>query len=810
MSSSGQAFEGVRVVDAASNLAGPYAAMFLSDHGADVVKVESPSGDPHRSQPGFQLLNRGKRSIVLDATTEAGAAGLAELAARADVLLTSDSQPRLGLDARALRAANPLLIAVSVAPFGERGPLAGHAWSPAAVAAASGIMDVQASYGGEPVTPVVPAASYGAGVLAATAIAAALFARERDGRGRSLEVSELAGALAMQLGTVSSQRVSLARARPPLLGPRGPVLPFALYEAGDGGWFFLACATREFFDRMLLAIDRPDLAAAARFRDAPWGELPEEARAELQTVLEQTFRRQAREHWLRRFAEADVPAQPVQSRDAFLDSELVRANGLCTTLEHPSLGELTMPAVALTIESAPGQLQGRAPLLGEHTAEVLAELAAAPPCEPAAAPAGAPRPLLDGVAVVDASSYIAGPSAARHLAALGAAVVKVESPRGDPFRVLNLGFQGWNLGKRSIALDLAKARGREVLARLLGRADVLVENARPATAAAIGLDRASVAQANATLLHVSIGGLGDDPEHRDLPAFDPLLQALTGAMDAQGGDGEPVYGSVALADAMAALLAAFGACAALYRRARSGDAAGGVVRTTLTQAVMAAQAGELVRYAGAPAPARGGRDFAGPSASERAYCCGDGGWLLIEARTAAERAALARAVGVELDAEALAGGADGPAARALAARLADRTRADWIADLEAARVPCIELTARHELFDAEHLRANRLVRRLTHPLWGGIAAPGLLVRDRGVRDPLLGRAPLRSEHATEILEELGYLAASEQRALLGDGAVGVARLDLPAGEDLEEFFRAGRVDGLPISQLVYLFSMDVG
>ena len=125
-------------------------------------------------------------------------------------------------------------------------------------------------------------------------------------------------------------------------------------------------------------------------------------------------------------------------------------------------------------------------------------------------------------------------------------------------------------------------------------------------------------------------------------------------------------------------------------------------------------------------------------------------------------------------------------------------------------MPCIELTARHELFDAEHLRANRLVRRLTHPLWGGIAAPGLLVRDRGVRDPLLGRAPLRSEHATEILEELGYLAAGEQRALLGDGAVGVARLDLPAGEDLEEFFRAGRVDGLPISQLVYLFSMDVG
>ncbi|MDA1062518.1 MAG: hypothetical protein O2895_06390, partial [Chloroflexi bacterium] len=84
------------------------------------------------------------------------------------------------------------------------------------------------------------------------------------------------------------------------------------------------------------------------------------------------------------------------------------------------------------------------------------------------------------------------------------------------------------------------------------------------------------------------------------------------------------------------------------------------------------------------------------------------------------------------------------------------------------------------------------------------------VRDRGVRDPLLGRAPLRSEHATEILNSAGYLGAGEQRALLATGAVGVAHLDLPAGEDPEQLFGAGRVDGLPISQLVYLWSMDVG
>jgi crotonobetainyl-CoA:carnitine CoA-transferase CaiB-like acyl-CoA transferase len=209
-------FEGVRVLDCSRGIAGPYASMLFADHGADVVKVEPPEGDPYRAEPGFQTLNRGKRSAVLDLRSEDGRSDLLRLVRTADVVVTdlpAGQAAAFGLDEATLREACPDVIVLAVPPFGDEGPLAGVRGTPGLVHAVAGITGFQASHSGEPVALITPLASYATGVLAAAAAAAALYARERRGTGQRVEVSELAGALAQQLGAVTSEVVPSARIR---------------------------------------------------------------------------------------------------------------------------------------------------------------------------------------------------------------------------------------------------------------------------------------------------------------------------------------------------------------------------------------------------------------------------------------------------------------------------------------------------------------------------------------------------------------------------------------------------------------------
>src|SRR3989454_1249555 len=142
-------------------------------------------------------------------------------------------------------------------------------------------------------------------------------------------------------------------------------------------------------------------------------------------------------------------------------------------------------------------------------------------------------PPLDGIRVVDLTSYIAGSYGAMMLADLGADVVKVESLDGDPFRELP-GFYGWNRGKRSIALNLKDPDGRAIVHRLAERADVVMENMRPGVADRLGVDYATLRKLNPRLIYCSVTAFGSDGPYRDRPGFDPLVQAMSGVMTLQG------------------------------------------------------------------------------------------------------------------------------------------------------------------------------------------------------------------------------------------------------------------------------------
>lgn len=599
-------YHGVRVLDLGTNIAAPYAAMFFADQGADVVKLEPATGDPYRKEPGFQTLNRNKRSAVTEPR---------RLIPTADVIFV-DGPGR----ADQLRAANPHAVIVAMPPWGERGPMADHPVSRTLLHAATGIAWNQQSYGETPVDIVVPIAEYGAGLLGALAAAAGLLARRERNVAPTYVVSQVAGAAAIQLGEFRLTDNDLPRPGDSGLGSKGRVGCYRLIEDCNGEWFFLACGTATFYRRLLDVIDRPDLLDDPALPSPPWGLIGDEAIGRITPILDEVFATQSRDHWLAKLAEADVPAQPVLTREQFLASSIVAANDMDAEVEHPTLGTVRMMGVPVSIDSAPGAVQSPAPMLGQHTEEVVADWETPSGRTPTAehGPEAGWSPLR-GFRVIDLAAFIAGPVVGRHLAMLGADVIKVEPPSGDSFRPIGPMFKSWNQGKRSIAIDLTTAGGQAQLHRLVATADAVVENFRPGVAARLGCDHETLRRMNPDLVFLSSPGYGLDATMASRPAFDPLVQALGGLMAAQGGMGEPgdgaepVFLSVPINDVITPLIGAFGIAAAWWQRDRPQAEGGGGqhVRTALVQSAMAAQAVEFTRYAGRPTPLLGGFDHPG-------------------------------------------------------------------------------------------------------------------------------------------------------------------------------------------------------
>jgi crotonobetainyl-CoA:carnitine CoA-transferase CaiB-like acyl-CoA transferase len=330
----------------------------------------------------------------------------------------------------------------------------------------------------------------------------------------------------------------------------------------------------------------------------------------LTPILDEVFATKPRDEWLHLLADADVPAQPVLTRDEFVGSSIAAANDMVVTVNHPDLGEVAMMGQPFEVEAAPGSVRRAAPLLGEHTDEVVADWGRAIPDSPPPEPVGSggERPLA-GVRVIDLASFIAGPVVSRHLAMLGAEVIKVESPGGDPFRAIGAPFESWNQGKQSVILDLTTDGGRDQLRRLASTVDIVIENFRPGVAERLGVDRDTLRAVNPDLVFLSSPGYGLDESMADKPAFDPLVQALGGIMAAQGGDTEPVFLSVPIHDVVTPMLGALGLVTGLWLRDRTDR--GQNVRTSLVQSTMVVQAAEYTRFSGRPPTVVGGFDHPG-------------------------------------------------------------------------------------------------------------------------------------------------------------------------------------------------------
>ena len=758
-----KALDGVIVIEFSSNMAAAYAAMLLAEQGARVIKVEPPGGDPTRGTPHFHALNRSKRSIFFNVAATPGKADAARLIARADVIITGwiPAQAReLGLDGGSIAAINPRAIALELPPFGNCGPDADFEAGEELVAALGGIAGTQWARSGNPVPLTFPAASYAAAVMGATGAAAALIARGA-GAGQVVEVSMLAGAFSLQTGGIMRHEKMTSLYHGPQ-DPLGPIPCYRLFAGSDRRYLFIACGNTTFWNKFAIAIDRPDLVADPRFEGAPWG-VPKENWQTLKEILEAIIVTRPRDEWLTLLRAADVPCAPVMTRQEFIDHRQTDALAMRRELADPTLGTTVQPGIAINLLATPGKIIGPAPAVsGDGVVEALRWLDDAPRLAASpATPSATDRGPLTGVLVLDFCSYIAGSYGPMILAQMGAEVIKIESLEGDAFRHFGFGFLGWNEGKRGLSLDLTTPEGREIIRGLAQRSDIIVENLRPGRMQRYGFDYETLSTINPRLIYMSVTAFGNrGPEH-DQPGFDPLLQARSGVMAAQGGQrGHPVYLTCAICDYGAAMLSAYGCVLALNARARTGR--GQMCETSLLQAAMAFQAGEFMFYAGRPDMENGHAEYRGAAALRRAYECGDGNWLFVAAKSVVHWEALRVLAGIATPAaftDAAGEPAEGKIAAALSEHFGRYDRAGAISALRSAGVPATPVHRFGDLFAEPQVIANDLILELHHSQWGKVSQTGILTKFAATPGKVDRAGPLLGEHTAEILASLlGYSA----------------------------------------------------
>jgi len=357
--------DGVRVVDLTSYIAGSYSAMMLADLGATVVKVESLEGDSFRELPGFFGWNRGKRSIALNLKTPEGRQIVERLAREGDVVMENwrpGVADRLGVGHAHLCELNPRLIFCSVTAFGSTGPYVDRPGFDPLLQAMGGLMTLQ-GFGGPPQYLRTAPTDYYTAAIAAQAVLAALFVRERTGRGQRIETSLLRGVLALQSG------IAIDYPGKPTLLRENPT--YRLYQGSDGQWFFVACGNQSFWAKLCTALDMRDFADDPRF--ASWLLRIQNSEA-LLPIIEKRFGEKPRAEWLEILAAHDIPSAPVKTIQEFMDDPGVRHQDMVHEYDHPDVGRLRVMGQPLAFAGTPTRDPGPPPTLGQHTDQVLGEL----------------------------------------------------------------------------------------------------------------------------------------------------------------------------------------------------------------------------------------------------------------------------------------------------------------------------------------------------------------------------------------------------------------------------------------------------
>ncbi len=381
-----KALQGIRVVDLSHVLAAPTATMFLADLGAEVIHIEPPHGDdsrefgpfvnaPDKNRSGYFIsLNRNKKSMVLNLKKEQGKRILRELIEVSDVLVENfrpTTMKKLGFGWEDVRRINPKIIYAAISGFGHDAP-PGYAGRPAydmVAQAYSGLMSITGPLEGPPCRAGSSVGDIVSGHQAAIGILAALLYREKTGRGQFYDGSMVDGLFAILESAVV--RYTIEDKIPEPLGSAHPsITPFQAFATRDA-WIIIAVGNDSMWYRFCDIIERPELTEDPRFKTNPDRTRNRKALADI--IQQETVKRDTAD-WIKIFDKADLPYSPINNMQQICDDPIIRHRNMLVEVDQPTAGKVKIAGSPIRLSETPGEVYAHAPLLGEHSAGVLAEI----------------------------------------------------------------------------------------------------------------------------------------------------------------------------------------------------------------------------------------------------------------------------------------------------------------------------------------------------------------------------------------------------------------------------------------------------
>lgn len=747
------ALTGVRVLDLSTGVTGPVVGMFLGDFGADVIRIDGPASDPQAANPGYAVWQRNKRSVRVDPSRHDDLEWLAASVAGADVVILGHGAELSDWGSAVARAGgeNSELITLRLPAYLDGHPAWGGGESDLLLGGLGGQAMRQSSISGGPIASMSPYLSYCHAIWAATCLTAALVERTVSGLGQVVTVT---GMNSVMEATVYSLNTSPTSPDPDTkVGVAGRHPSYRHFVCGDGRWIAVGALGPKFEERLLRALglelvledERIDgvTARMALPDNLPW----------VLELLETAFAARSRDEMLALIEGIGIPCGPMNSREEWFDSEIVRAIGMHVSVDDPERGVVEMPGVPIVLTRTPGSVRRSAPVSSDpgDIAPWPAKVSA-----PDLAPRFVPGPLT-GFRVLNMGTFVASPYAGLLLSELGADVVKVEPITGDPFRVSGYTV---NRGMRSISIDLSTAAGQGVFHRLATDVDIVMDAMRPGVMKKLHIDYDTLAELNPQIVTQSLSAYGEGGAQAHRPGVDMVIQAESGMMSSWGGDDIPVGNTIAINDVATAALSALVSLLALYERQVSGQ--GQRTWNSLAATSVFLQMEHMVRYEGRPPAPLGHHDYRGAHPLRSYYEAADG-WLGIDVHTFDDAAAEGR-----LRAAGLI--ADGPLRTDLAVSIGALRVADALVQLAHAGVPSAKARPVSEVLrDPELLEAEVVHIRLDDAggtfMQTGRYAGFSRTQRRGPMSP-----PGNGEHTRAILSGLG-LSDEEVEALVEQGAV---------------------------------------
>jgi crotonobetainyl-CoA:carnitine CoA-transferase CaiB-like acyl-CoA transferase len=760
------ALEGTRILDLTRGVAGPAGILLLAEHGADVVKVEPPGGDPYRGYPAYRVWNRSRRSVALDLKSPEGKEQFLELVSTADVLAESfrpGAMAALGLDYESLAERFPRLIYTSIPAFPSGSRHAARPGWDAIVQARSGLQWEQPGWRPGPIFLPSPVPSVGAMFLVPIGILAALHARNLTGRGQRVETSLYQGVLALttMLWVNAERHQDVVQAVMTKTYPPG-VHQREVMECADGWIQVLPGSSQRKGARIHDIFDIPE--------DTPLTELYE--------AVQEVIRDRKREEIVDRMHEDLYQvAEILPTRDVLRHPQVI-ANEMVVTVEDPDVGPTVQAGMPFRLSLNPPRRPAPRPALGAHTEDVLAEWRTAAQSPPAPKNGDPPRHPLDGIRVLDFGRMLAGPYGPMVMAGLGADVIHVESAEDLPIGLVmstSAVLLGCEQGKRSIRVDLKSPEGYEVVRRLVERSDVVHHNMTKGVAERLGIDHASLEKIKPDIISCNTYMYGPEGPLSHLGGNDSLSQALSG-LEYELGPAEegnpPLYYRTGHTDTTNALASVVGVLTALAHRDRTGK--GQAVWTSLLNAATYACSDvHLTEHGAANAP-RLDKQQTGLGPLYRLYETQDG-WLQVAGVKEEHWPALCSVVDradLVLDDRFAT-----PTSRSAHRRqleeilegvMRTRTAVQWRRMFDAAGVPSEiavnTVDGEAVLFDDENVELG-LVTEVRHPTLGRMRQFGNLIGFSDTPSVVQRPAPLSGEHTVEIMSWLGYDQAAIDRLL---------------------------------------------